>query len=112
MRIDTGTLYEVRREPQMTASPVAPAAARPAPVRRARRRPMPDWLRTAIATVLLVAGLAAAGWALVGAQAKTAGDTPIAVQVTLAIMAAKLVACGLIVLWYPRLRARWMPSGR
>jgi uncharacterized membrane protein YidH (DUF202 family) len=107
MRIDTGTLYEVRREPKMTTRSAAPPVARAAPA--VPRRPMPGWLRTTLAAVLIVAGLAAAGWAVVGAQAKTAGDTPIAVQVTLAIMAVKLIACGLIALWYPRLRARWMP---
>lgn len=107
MRIDTGTLYEVRRE-----RPEAPPGPRAVTVRRPvrRRRPMPDWLRTTLAVVLLVAGLGAAGWALAGAEGNTAGDTALAVRITLAIMAAKLVACGLIVLWYPRLRARWMPS--
>lgn len=111
MRIDTGTLYEVRRErpeaPMAPRSRVAPyGPARP------RRRPMPDWLRTTLAVVLLVGGLAAGVWALVGAEGNTAGDTPLAVSITLWIMAAKLVVCGLIVLWYPRLRARWMPSAR
>jgi hypothetical protein len=112
MRVDSGTLYQVRREPQMTTR-AEPPPRRPAPYRpppRPPRRPMAPWLRRTLAAVLVLAGVAAAGWALVGAQAKTAGDTPLAVQVTLAIMAAKLVACGLIVLWYPRLRARWMPS--
>jgi hypothetical protein len=107
MRIDTGTLYEVRRE-----RPEAPMAPRVtvAPYRpRRRRRPMPDWLRTTLAVFLIVAGVAAGLWALVGAEGNTAGDTPLAVSITLAIMSAKLVVCGLIVLWYPRLRARWMP---
>ena len=36
-----------------------------------------------------------------------AGDTNLAVQITLGIMAAKLLACGVIVIKYPELRARW-----
>ena len=34
-------------------------------------------------------------------------DTPVAVQVTLVIMALKFLACGVAVGWYPQLRARW-----
>jgi hypothetical protein len=92
------------------APSTAPLRWGPAPMPPRRpRAPMPDWLRTTFAVALVVAGIAAAAWTLVGARARTAGDTPVAVQITLAIVAAKLVVCGLIVLWYPRLRARWMP---
>ena len=69
---------------------------------------MPTWLRRVIAGILVLAGLAAAVWATVGTlPARTNADTPIAVQVTLVIMAIKFVACGAAVAWYPQLRARW-----
>jgi len=96
--------------PPFVAS-VAPQPPRwgPPPMRpRRQHAPMPDWLRTTFAVLLIVGGVAAAAWTVVGAEANTAGDTPLAVQITLAIIAAKLLVCGLIVLWYPRLRARFM----
>lgn|GEM_PF-4784889 len=107
-RVEAGTLYV----------PVAPMAARPgpgpapdhlAPPRVPKvRAPMPPWLRTAIATVLVALGLIAALWALVGdLPAPTNADTPIAVQITLGIVALKLLACGYAVARYPQLRARW-----
>ena len=72
------------------------------------RPPMAAWLRTTIAAVLVVLGLAVAVWVAVGdLPAPTDADTPIAVQVTLAIVALKFVVCGAAVAWYPQLRARW-----
>ena len=108
-RIDEGRLYA-------SVSPVAPAgsatARRPdhlAPVRVPKSRaPMASWLRTTIAIVLIVAGVAAAVWALVGdLPSPTNADTPLAVQITLAIVALKFVVCGVAVARYPQLRARW-----
>ena len=42
-----------------------------------------------------------------GPAAICADCGPLAVQITLAIMAIKLVVCGAAVAWYPQLRARW-----
>ncbi len=57
---------------------------------------------------LIAIGFVAVLWALLGdLPARSAGDTPIAVQITLGIMAAKLIACGIVVIKYPQLRARW-----
>jgi hypothetical protein len=69
---------------------------------------MPDWLRTTIAGVLIIAGLVALGWAAVGdLHGPTAGDTPMGVQITLVIMAIKFLACGALVAYYPQLKARF-----
>lgn len=96
--------------PPASAVVTEPLRWGPPPMRPRRpRAPMPDWLRTTFAVLLIVGGVAAAAWTLVGAEANTAGDTPLAVQITLAIIAAKLLVSGLIVLWYPRLRARFLP---
>jgi hypothetical protein len=47
-------------------------------------------------------------WALVGdLPSNSAGDTHRAVQITLLIMAAKLVGGAYVVIRYPQLRARW-----
>ena len=108
-RVDDGRLYA-------SAPPASPAASatarRPdhlAPVRVPKtHRPMAPWLRSTIATVLIVLGVAAAVWALVGdLPAPTNADTPLAVQITLAIVALKFVVCGVAVARYPQLRARW-----
>jgi len=108
LRVDMGTLYASApgRRPDpgslRTIDHLAPPRV-PRP-----RRPLPDWARTTISWVLIGAGLAVALWALFGElPAPSEADTPVAVQVTLGIMAAKLVGCGLIVHWYPQLRARW-----
>lgn len=72
------------------------------------RAPMPAWLRQSIAGVLVLAGLAAIAWAALGdINAPTAADTPVAVQITLVIVAIKFLVCGVLVAWYPQLRARW-----
>ena len=80
-----------------------------APSRRPpSRAPMAPWLRQTIAVVLVVMGLAAGIWAAFGElPAPSSADTPIAVQITLAIVALKFLACGVAVAWYPQLRARW-----
>ena len=106
-RVDDGSLYAATPP----ASP-ATAARRPdhlAPVRIPKtHRPMAPWLRSTIATVLIVLGVAAAVWAVVGdLPAPTNADTPLAVQITLAIVALKFVVCGVAVARYPQLRARW-----
>ncbi len=108
-RVDDGSLYA---STSPVASAGAAAARRPdhlAPVRVPKSRtPMASWLRTTIAIVLIVAGVAAAVWALVGdLPSPTNADTPLAVQITLAIVALKFVVCGVAVARYPQLRARW-----
>jgi hypothetical protein len=104
-RVDAGTLYV-----PSTSTPETPrrvdhlAPSRRPPV----RQPMAPWLRTTIAVVLVIMGLAVAVWVFLGdLPAPTDADTPIAVQVTLAIVALKFVVCGAAVAWYPQLRARW-----
>lgn len=105
-RIASGTLY--------AASPVAPTPgpARTdhfAPPRVPRRRPpMPAWLRATLAGVLGALGLGAVLWAAFGnLPAPASADTPIAVQITLLIMAAKFFLCAAAIAWYPQLKARW-----
>ncbi len=91
------------------------SSAGPNPPRKRRRaRRMPEPLRVGLGWALIVVGIVAALWALFGdLPSRTAGDTPIAVQITLGIMALKLVACGIVVIKYPQLRARWhRPPGR
>lgn len=107
-RVDAGLLYAPRpgQGPgdALRRRPEPP----PSPRRRKARTPMPAGLRLAIGWFLLAAAGATVAWALLGdLPSHTAGDTARAVQITLLIMAAKLVAGGVIVLCYPRLRARW-----
>ena len=105
VRVDAGTLY-VPTTPERATPPRVDhlAPSRRPPV----RRPMAAWLRTTIAIVLVIMGLGVAVWVSVGdLPAPTNADTPIAVQVTLAIVALKFVVCGAAVAWYPQLRARW-----
>ena len=105
-RIDQGTLYAVA-SPTPRAQPRTADHFAPARVPR-RRPPLPDWLRATIAGVLSALGVAAVLWAAFGQlPAPTAADTPIAVQITLLIMAAKFFVCAAAVAWYPRLKARW-----
>jgi hypothetical protein len=113
-RVDTGSLYG-----RPYAGPAGPGTATrqadswgsagPSPVRKRRpARRLPPHVRVGLGVALMVIGVAAALWALLGdLPAPTAGDTPIAVQITLGIMAAKLLACGIVVIKYPQLRARW-----
>ena len=108
-RVEAGTLY-VPVTPPVSPRPgstVRPDHLAPPRVPKARA-PMAPWLRGTIASVLIVLGFAAAIWAFVGdLPAPTNADTPIAVQITLAIVALKFLACGIAVGWYPQLRARW-----
>jgi hypothetical protein len=84
------------------------AAYQPRPKPRRPRRRLPNRVRVAIGAVLLVLALATALWALLGdLPAPTEADTTLAVQITLGIMAAKLAACGVVIIKYPQLRARW-----
>jgi DnaJ domain len=131
-RVDTGTVLSAAPYPGST-HPGGPgswatgptgaprqadswSSAGPNPVRRKPRvrRRLPDGVRVGLGYALIGLGIVAALWALVGdLPARTAGDTPIAVQITLGIMAAKLIACGIVVIKYPQLRARWhRPPGR
>jgi hypothetical protein len=105
-RVDRGLLYDVPGEP---TSAQASWRQEPRPAKRRRRRtPMPAWLRLTIGWVLVVAGVGGILWAAFGElPSHTAGDTDLAVQITLGIMAAKLLAGGFVVIWYPELRARW-----
>jgi len=105
-RVDAGLLYSepAAARPRRYPQPPPRANAR----RRKPRRPLPTGLRLAIGYALLVLGLAAALWGLLGPlPSHTAGDTELAVQITIGIMAAKLLVCGVIVIKYPQLRARW-----
>jgi len=106
-RVAEGRLY-------IAGPPRPPAAAsarpdRPPPRRVPRpRAPMPSWLRLTFAGLLAALGAVGLGWALFGELTGPASaDTPIAVQVTLVIMALKFFACGALLVWYPQLRARW-----
>ena len=73
--------------------------------RRKARRPLPPRVRLGIGWTLIVLGLACVLWALVGPlPSHTAGDTDLAVQITIGIMAAKLLAGGVVVIKYPQLR--------
>jgi hypothetical protein len=109
-RVDEGRLYGG------TGSPPPPpgrawsrASEPPAPPRRPRRAvTVPDPVRVGIGVAMLVAAAVAAVWALVGElPSNSAGDTRLAVQITLLIMAAKLVGGAYLVIRYPQLRARW-----
>jgi hypothetical protein len=108
-RIAEGRLYEGG----WSVPPRPPSGTWAPPDRPARRRPHRSWalpgpVRVGLAVLLMVTGIVAVAWALVGElPSNTAGDTRLAVQITLWIMAAKLVACGWVVLRYPQLRARW-----
>jgi hypothetical protein len=105
-RIAAGTLYE-----GSTARAPAPPGRTdhfvPARVTRVRR-PVPVWLRMTFAGLLMLLGLLGLVWAAFGElPSPTDADTPLAVQLTLVIMAVKFMACGVAVAWYPQLRARW-----
>ena len=108
-RVDSGTLYVPAAATATSTPGTPPRVDHLAPSRRPPvRRPMAPWLRTTIAVMLVIMGLAVAVWLAVGdLPAPTNADTPIAVQVTLAIVALKFMVCGAAVAWYPQLRARW-----
>jgi len=106
-RVDAGLLYATEANRARTGAPLRPPGVAPAR-RRRQRRPLPAGIRVGLGWALVVAGLAAVLWTFVGPlPAHTAGDTELAVQITLGIMAAKLLACGVVVIKYPALRARW-----
>jgi DnaJ domain len=106
-RVAEGRLYGAAPVPTPTPGPAR--VDHLAPPRRPRtRRPMPGWLRATLATLMMALGVLGLGWALFGELPSPAhADTPVAVQVTLVIMALKFLACGVAVGWYPQLRARW-----
>ncbi|MGZ6978675.1 MAG: J domain-containing protein [Acidimicrobiia bacterium] len=114
-RVDAGLLYAAPAgsRPAPAAASWSAVRARAAASERKERRRLPNGARVGIGWGLIVAGIAAALWALLGdLPSHTAGDTNVAVQITLGIMAAKLLICGVIVIKYPQLRARWhRPQG-
>jgi hypothetical protein len=107
-RVAEGRLYGAAPVSPPPAAPPGPADHLAPPRVPKTRRPMPRWLRTTIAVVLVVLGLFGVAWALWGElPSPNAADTPVAVQVTLVIMSLKFLAGGFIVAYYPQLRARW-----
>jgi len=106
-RVAEGRLYVAAPAP--APRPAPGRVEHLAPPRTPRTRPpMPPWLRATLAALMMVLGVFGLGWALFGELPSPAhADTPVAVQVTLVIMALKFLACGVAVGWYPRLRARW-----
>jgi hypothetical protein len=104
-RVAEGRLYT----PPPVPTPAPHHVDHLAPPRVPRpRRPLPNWLRTTIAVVLVALGIFGIAWAAFGELPSPANaDTPVAVQVTLVIMSLKFLVGGLIVAWYPQLRARW-----
>jgi hypothetical protein len=106
-RVDSGLLYAEPADPARPEPHEAPTTTYPPRTRKARR-PLPNGLRVGIGWVLIAAGFAAALWALLGPlPSHSAGDTSLAVQITIGIMALKLAVCGVIVIKYPQLKARW-----
>ena len=105
-RVADGRLYD---GPRLHPAPARGVPDHFAPARVPRsRRPMPAWLRRSLAGLLVALGIGGILWALVGRlTAPRSTDTPVAVQVTLVIMAIKFLACAALVWWYPQLRARW-----
>jgi hypothetical protein len=109
-RIAEGRLYDPAWTAPRSAPPAGSTWVPPTgpPRRRRRRWRLPDRVRLGIGVAMLVAGVAALAWAFLGElPSHTAGDTRVAVQVTLGIMAAKLFGGGWVVIRYPQLRARW-----
>jgi DnaJ domain len=110
-RVDAGRLGS--SPPPPWRDPPSPTGWTPPTPRPARRRPrrqwkMPDRLRIGIGVAMLVLAAASVLWTLFGDLPRnTAGDTVLAVQVTLWIMAAKLAGGAYVVIKYPQLRARW-----
>ena len=108
-RVAEGRLGDPRPAPP--APPVGPWDHLAPPRVPKARRPMPAWLRTTLAVLLVLLGVAGLAWAVIGeVSPSTSADTPLAVQITLLIMAVKLLVCAACVYWYPQLRARWMPT--
>jgi hypothetical protein len=71
-------------------------------------RALPNGVRIGIGYALIGVGFCVALFALVGdLPSHTAGDSNVAVAVTLGIVALKLLVCGVIVIKYPALKARW-----
>ncbi len=108
-RVDAGLLYASVPAPPRSSQHRAPTGAQATyGTRRKSRRPLPPKVRLGIGWTLIVLGLACVLWALVGPlPSHTAGDTDLAVQITIGIMAAKLLAGGVVVIKYPQLKARW-----
>lgn len=105
-RVDAGLLYAERTASSHPAREPFPAPR--APRARKVRRPLPNGLRIGIGWALAVLGLAAGLWALLGPlPSHSAGDTNLAVQITIGIVALKLAVGAVIVIKYPQLKARW-----
>jgi curved DNA-binding protein CbpA len=111
-RVNAGLLYAERSGgsgARPAGQSAGPAAYRGVPPRVPKvRRAMPNGVRIGIGYVLIVVGFCVALFALVGdLPSHTAGDSNVAVAVTLGIVALKLLVCGVIVIKYPALKARW-----
>jgi len=93
-RVAEGRLYVAAPAP--APRPAPGRVEHLAPPRTPRTRPpMPPWLRATLAALMMVLGVFGLGWALFGELPSPAhADTPVAVQVTLVIMALKFLACG------------------
>ena len=103
-RVNAGLLYagsSSAAAAQASYRGVQPRARKP-------RRPLPNGVRIGIGYALIVVGFLVALFALVGdLPSHTAGDSNVAVAVTLGIVALKLLVGGVIVIKYPALKARW-----
>jgi hypothetical protein len=108
LRVASGSLYDRPAASTATARATAPGSAY-APARRAHRpsRPMPRWLRLTIGWTLVALGIAVAIVMLAVDLPVQGPDSKAGVVITFAIAALKLVVGGVIVLNYPRLKARW-----
>jgi hypothetical protein len=105
-RVDAGLLYA--EQPRPAPAPTYVTTRPVTYVRGKKRKPLPDGVRIAIGWILIGMGVAAALWALVGPlPSHSAGDTELAVQITIGVMAAKLLVGGAAVIKYPQLKARW-----
>jgi hypothetical protein len=112
-RVASGTLYSGSTAYGPGGAGTARRSAAGAPESGARRprrarRQLPNGVRVGLGWALILGAVFAGLWAVVGdLPSQTAGDTTLAVQITLGIVALKLLACGVVVIKYPQLRARW-----
>ena len=107
-RVDAGLLYAPRSAHASPDPAREPFPAPMAPRARKVRRPLPNGLRIGIGWALAVLGLATGLWALLGPlPSHSAGDTNLAVQITIGIVALKFAVGAVIVIKYPQLKARW-----
>jgi hypothetical protein len=107
-RVEAGLLYAQPPAHESSDPAREPFPAPTAPRARKVRRPLPNGLRIGIGWALAVLGLATGLWALLGPlPSHSAGDTNLAVQITIGIVALKFAVGAVIVIKYPQLKARW-----